>query len=252
MSGCIFKDTLSNDTQVFLKFKISIFEVYLHLSFSFTPYFVNSSTLGRNTGTSKKSHLIKSEIALPALPITFWSQYLIFSCILSILKFENVLTNFSRIQWSRIFMWNNRSMTRVHPDQTRQLSSTPKRCQATISGKWSISSIAFPGPQVVTIDSVSNEPTMPCGFVRPLPNLPPSLNDLNPPTNPFNIVANMAVENSTEGGHDENYSPHSPEPSEPSPISMHPMNLSAIEGWQTPHRTTDDNTFYSDDKTRRI
>ena len=30
------------------------------------------------------------------------------------------------------------------------------------------------------------------------------------------------------------------------------MNLSTIEGWVTPHTTTDDNTFYSDDEPRRI
>ena len=29
------------------------------------------------------------------------------------------------------------------------------------------------------------------------------------------------------------------------------MNLSTIEGWETPHKTTDDNTFYSDDEPRR-
>ena len=30
------------------------------------------------------------------------------------------------------------------------------------------------------------------------------------------------------------------------------MNLSTIEGWETPHTTTDDNTFYSAGEPRRV
>ena len=82
----------------------------------------------------------------------------------------------------------------------------------------SISSIASPGPQIVTLDSNSNEPTSPYGFGRQLPIIPPSLNSLNLPPNPFNNLATMAVASPTEEGHDENYSPQSPEPSESSPI----------------------------------
>ena len=82
-----------------------------------------------------------------------------------------------------------------------------------------ISSISSPGSQVVTIDSDSKEPTMPYGFGRQLASIPPSVNDLNLPLNPFNIPATMATANPTAEGHDENYSPQSPEPSEPSPIS---------------------------------
>ena len=70
--------------------------------------------------------------------------------------------------------------------------------------------------------------------------MPPSLNDLNLPHNPFNVVATMAVIRA-----DEQYSPQSREPSNPSPISTPPMNVSIIEGWETPHTTTGDNTFYS-------
>ena len=83
----------------------------------------------------------------------------------------------------------------------------------------SISSLASPEPQIVTIDSDSNEPTMPYGFGRQLSIIPPSLNDLNRQPNPLNVLATMAVVNPTEDGYDQNYSPQSPEPSEPSPIS---------------------------------
>ena len=51
---------------------------------------------------------------------------------------------------------------------------------------------------------------------------------------------------------DDAYSPHSPEPSIPSPISTTPMNVSTIEGWDATHTTTDDNTFYTDDEPRRV
>ena len=83
----------------------------------------------------------------------------------------------------------------------------------------SISSIASPEPQIVTIDDASNEPTMPYGFGRQLPIVPPSLNDLNLPPNPFNILATMAVASNTEETNDDNYSPQSPDPSELSSIS---------------------------------
>ena len=62
----------------------------------------------------------------------------------------------------------------------------------------------------------------------------------------------MAVANHTEDGNDDNYSPPSPELSDPSPISTPPMNVSTFNSWETPHTTTDDNTFYSEDEPRRI
>ena len=116
----------------------------------------------------------------------------------------------------------------------------------------SISSIASPGPHFGTIDSDLNEPTMPYGFERQLLFIPPSLNDLNLPPNRFNILATVAVVNPTEDGRDKNYSPQSPELSEPSLILTPPMNLSTVDGWETPHTTTDDNTFYSSDEPKRI
>ena len=102
------------------------------------------------------------------------------------------------------------------------------------------SSVASREPQIVTIESDSNEPTFPYAFGAQHPIMPPSLNDLNLPTNPFNVLATMAVIQQ-----DQEDSPQSPEPSDPSPISTPPMNISTIEGWETPHTTTDDNTFYS-------
>ena len=116
----------------------------------------------------------------------------------------------------------------------------------------SISSIASPEPQLVTIDDESSEPMMPYGFGRQLPIIPPSLNDLNLPPNLFNILATMAVANNTEDANDDNYSPQSPEPSELSPISTPPLNVSAFNSWETSYTTTNDDTFYSSDEPRKI
>ena len=109
-----------------------------------------------------------------------------------------------------------------------------------------ISSVASPEPQIVTIDSDSNEPTFLYAFGSQHPIVPPSLNDLNLPPNPFNVLAKMAVFQQ-----DQEQSPQSPEPSDPSPISTPPMNLSTIDDWETTHTTTDDNTFYSSDNDPR-
>ena len=68
----------------------------------------------------------------------------------------------------------------------------------------SISSIASPEPHIVTINDESNEPTMPCGFGRQLPIVPPSLNGLNLPPNPFNTLATMAVVHLTQNTHEDN------------------------------------------------
>ena len=111
----------------------------------------------------------------------------------------------------------------------------------------SISTVASPEPRIVTLDSNSNDPTMPYGFGNQQPIVPPSLNDLNLPPNPFNVLATMTVIR----GNDE-YSPQSPEPFIPSSTSTPPTNGSTTEGRDTTHTTTDDTTFYTDDEPRRI
>ena len=99
----------------------------------------------------------------------------------------------------------------------------------------SVSSIASPQLQIFTIDDDSNEPTMPYGFGRQLPIVPPSLNDLNLPPNLFNILATMAVVDYIEDDNNDGYSPQSPDPSDPSPISTPPMNVSTFNSWETTH-----------------
>ena len=115
-----------------------------------------------------------------------------------------------------------------------------------------MSSIASPQLHIFTINDDSNEPTLPYGFGRQFPIVPPSLNDLNLPPNPFNILATMAAVERTHDDNNDRYSPESPDPSLPSSISSPPMSVSAFNSWETTHTTTDDNTFYSDDESRRI
>ena len=93
---------------------------------------------------------------------------------------------------------------------------------------------------------------MPYGFGRQLPIIRPSLNDLNLPPKPFNSLATMADASNTEETNDDNYSPQSPDPSELSPISTPPMNVSAFNSWETSYTTTNDDTFHSSDEPRRI
>ena len=53
----------------------------------------------------------------------------------------------------------------------------------------------------------------------------------------------MTVVQQNPTQHDDNYSPQSPEPTESSPVSTQPMNVSKFNSWETPH-TTADNTFF--------
>ena len=103
-----------------------------------------------------------------------------------------------------------------------------------------VSSITGPQPDIVTFDDNFNDPTFPYRLQAQQPIVPPSLNDLILPPNLFNILATMTVVQQNLTQHDDNYCPQSPEPSEPSPISAPPMNLSTIDGWETPHTTTDE------------
>ena len=107
-----------------------------------------------------------------------------------------------------------------------------------------ISSVASPEPDIVTLNDDSNDSTFSYGFGAKQSIVPPSLNDLKLPPNPSSIRWAMTVDQQNPTQHDDNYSPQSPEPSGPSPISTPPMNLSTLDGWETPHTTTDDNTFY--------
>ena len=101
-----------------------------------------------------------------------------------------------------------------------------------------ISSVAPPEPRIVALDSDSKDLTIPYGFGSQQPIVPPSLNDLNLPPNPLNVLATMAVIRAADA-----YSLQSPDPSIPSPIPTPPMNVSTIAGCDTTYTTNDDATL---------
>ena len=143
-------------------------------------------------------------------------------------------------------------------DSSLQRNNSLNILQSTeLSGKRTremptFSSVTSPEPDFVTLDDNFNDTTFPYGFVKQQPIVPPSLNDLNLLPNPFSILAaTRVVQQKTTQQHVDKYSPQSPEPSEPPPMSTPPMNLSTIDGWETLHTITIDNTFYSEDEPKR-
>ena len=239
-----------------MKLKISSFLNLIFILFSnhqlqLHSQFSDSNTSTKTAGTSKR---------LPpngACRLTF-TQFIIFS---------NHFVNISSLQRFQILsllttMYRNPSPNSTNSDvfYVEQLSpetgpirnNTPvilnskQFSEAMDPETITISSVASPEPQLVTLDSDSNEPTFPYAFGAQHPIVPPSLNDLHLPPNPFNVLATMAVIQQ-----DQEQSPQSPEPSDLSPISTPPMNVSTIDDGDTTHRYTDDNTFYSSDNDSR-
>ena len=235
-SACIFNDTMRNDTQVFLKNESSIFEIFLHpINFNFTSYFVTSSTLTWNAGTSKDLLLAESELVLTAILNHFsklvvsnkkHTQFFKFSKLQAFLVFVPILQAFIFLLPKMAY---NISIDSNDSDvfHVKQLSiePSPQRKNTSIvlnstelsgtpaTGMLTISSVTSPELNIVTFESVSNEPTIPYGFGDKQPTVPPSLNDLNLQPNPFNVSATMAVILPDTIQHDEDYSPQSPDPS---------------------------------------
>ena len=81
-SACIFKDALRNHTQVFLKFRDSIFEICSHLiNLNGTLDSLLSLKRSSGAGTSNEIPLLKNGFPLPAILIIllifiYWNQLL--------------------------------------------------------------------------------------------------------------------------------------------------------------------------------
>ena len=247
-----FKDTLRSESQNFLIPKILSSFCLPIINFSYTA---NSVTLI----LPLKPRELQSVSRLTARAASSFSDTITFQVTLSISSSSKIFQTLSIL----ITMYRNSSFNsstdsdvfyveQSSPERSPIRHNTPIMLNSTqLSGAMdpetiTISSVASPEPQIVTIESDSNEPTFPYAFGAQYPILPPSLNDLNLPANPFNVLA------STEDNQqDQQDSPHSPEPSDPSPISTPPMNISTISGWETPHTTTDENTISSSDNDPR-
>ena len=255
-SACIFKDTLRNHSQVFLKFRDSIIKVCLHLiNFNCTLDFLLSLMQSSGAGTSNDIPLQEKALALPAilnsLPFSFFDiSYPLHQFIILISK---MTSNISMASDDSDVFYVEQSSSELSPQRhnTPNILNSTEISEQHTARVPSISSIASPEQPIFTIDDNSNEPTMPYGFGRQLPIVPPSLNDLKLPPNQFNMLKTIAIVTQTQDNN-EQYSPESPEPSLPSPISTPPMNVSAYNSWETPHTTSDDNTFYSEYELRRV
>ena len=164
---------------------------------------------------------------------------------------KKMFRNFSldaSTDWEVVYVEHSSAESSPIRNNTPAIFNSTLLSGATEREAITISSVDSPEPQTVTIDSDSNEPTFPYGFGHQNPIVPPSVNDFNLPPNPFNVLATMAL---IPQGEEDN--PQSPEPSDPFPISTPPRDVSTIEGWETPHTTTDDNTFYSSEgEPRRV
>ena len=259
-SACMFKDKLRNHTQIFPEYKNSLLRfVYISFNFNCTLDFLPSidaeqrrgnikgnpasgkwTTIISNTDHSTNLHL--SESVASIITIQFYSS-----------SFDMSSNNSLDSTDSDVFY-----VEQISNEPSPRRNNSPDILNSTGTSQHhavrmpSICTIASPQPYIFTINDDSNEPTIPYGFGRHLPIVPPSLYDLNLPPNPFNVVATMAIANNTGDANDDNYSPQSPEPSEPSPISTPPMNVSAFNNWETSYTTTDDDTFHSSDEPRRI
>ena len=66
-----------------------------------------------------------------------------------------------------------------------------------------LSSVTSPEPDITILADDSNDPTFPYGFGAQQPVVPPSLNDLNLPPKPINILATMVVVQANPTQHDE-------------------------------------------------
>ena len=106
-SACIFKDTLRNDTQVFLNFGNSIFEICLHLiNSNSTPYFLSSSMLSTGAGTSR---LMKVDYHYPQYRSLFD-----FNCSNSAASTKKTYLAFKNLQLSK--MASNLSLNSIDSD----------------------------------------------------------------------------------------------------------------------------------------
>ena len=172
-SACVFKDTFRSDTQKFLKFRDSIFEICVHLiNSNFTPYFLSSSMLRGRAGKSK--HLPPGDACL----LTFLyintsssnsiqsSSFYYFSSFVPLTIAMNPLLSLdSSCTESDVFHWecSSEESSPIGNNTPAVLISTEP---SGASERYTItsSSVASPEPRIVTIDSDSKEPTIPYGF----------------------------------------------------------------------------------------
>ena len=168
-STCIFADILKNHTQRFLEFRNSILR-FVYISITSTALLTSYLPLMQSSsaGTSNEIPLQESGFLLSAILITLpifidWNQLLRSDKIfLKIFTTVKMAVNLSLNSTDSDFFYveqssNDQSVPR--PNTPIVLNSTKISADDTRE-MFSISSIASPEPQIVTIDDDSNEPTM--------------------------------------------------------------------------------------------
>ena len=258
-SACIFKDTLRNHTQKFLEFRNSILRfVYISFNFNCTLDFLPSIDAEQRRGNIKGiSASGKWTIIISNTDHSTNLHLSVSVASLIIIQFFSPSFGMSSNTWLDSTDSDVSYVEQTSNEPSPRRNNSPDILNSTEISQHhavrmsSISTSASPQPYIFTKNDDSNEPTMPYGFGRQLPIVPPSLNDLNLPPNPFNILNTMDIVTQAQDNN-EQYSPESPEPSLPSLISTPPMNVSAYNSWETPHTTTDDNTFHSEDEPSRV
>ena len=130
-STCIFKDTLRNHTQVFLRIRNSILRfAYISFNFNCTLDFLPSiDAEQRRREHQRKSRFRKMDSRYPQYRSLYQSSFIKISCFN---KYSSKLLQFLRCHHSTqlilmFFMWSNRPMTKAYPDPIRRLSLTPQR-----------------------------------------------------------------------------------------------------------------------------
>ena len=239
---------MRSETQNFLIPKISCSFYLPIINFSYTANSVTLILLLKPRELQSVSRLTVRADSRFSNIITFKVILLISAAFKFVKLHQFFLTMYHNLSFNSSTDSNVFYVEHSSPERSPIRQNTPIILNSTqLSGAMdpetiTISSVASLEPQIVTIESDSNEPTFPYAFGTQYPIV------LNLPPNPFNVLASMAVIQQ-----DQEDSPQSLEPSDPSPISTPPMNLSTIEGWETPHTTTDDDTFYSsENKPRRV
>ena len=129
-SACILKDTLRNDTQMFLKFRDSIFEICLHLiNSNFTSYFLTHRCWAAAREHQRKSRFMKVDYHYPQ-----YCSLFLFYFSNSVARSKNYLffflnstcpLKFRLIRWIPICsLWNKYPMSPIRNGIILRISST--------------------------------------------------------------------------------------------------------------------------------
>ena len=143
--------------------------------------FLPSPMQRSGAGTSKQIPLHESGLSLPSKLIilsffTFPTQLLNQKTIYFLFLQFNMVSNISIDSVDSDVFFKEKISNEPSPQRhnSQNILNSTEISQSHAAGMPSVSSIASPEPRILTVDDDSNEPTMPYGFGRQLPIVPPS------------------------------------------------------------------------------